>query len=233
MWPWAVLLCSCSRAGGYAALWASGCNFNKVHRWESKQSSMSTPWPCPGSWHGAEGPITGCPWQTLCQGKQASAALPCWALYPPHACAATAVASAAPWQPRGVLMAHLAEHRRAITRVAVAGGGALFVSASADETCKARACRRWLAALLWQALVQCLSRAKGSGLLHGAAEACTQQITRARHHTTLHVLVLAGVSSRTVHCMETYALQCIAHSLAFLAAMHAVRGALSVPCPSA
>lgn len=53
---------------------------------------------------------------------------------------AAAIASAAPWQPRGVLMAHLAEHRRAITRLAVAGGGAFFVSASADETCKARAC---------------------------------------------------------------------------------------------
>jgi hypothetical protein len=37
-----------------------------------------------------------------------------------------------------VLVAHLAEHRRAVTRVAVAGGGAFFVSASADETCRAR-----------------------------------------------------------------------------------------------
>lgn len=53
---------------------------------------------------------------------------------------AAAIASAAPWQPRGALMAHLAEHRRAVTRLAVAGGGAFFVSASADETCKARAC---------------------------------------------------------------------------------------------
>ncbi len=57
------------------------------------------------------------------------------------------VASAAPWQPRGVLMAHLAEHRRAITRVAVAGGGAFFVTASADETCKARAGRLRLTVL--------------------------------------------------------------------------------------
>lgn len=51
---------------------------------------------------------------------------------------AAGTASAAPWQPRGVMVAHLAEHRRAVTRVAVAGGGAFFVSASADETCRAR-----------------------------------------------------------------------------------------------
>jgi hypothetical protein len=40
------------------------------------------------------------------------------------------------WRPRGVLMAHLMEHRKAVTRLAVAGGGGFAVSGSADETVK-------------------------------------------------------------------------------------------------
>ncbi|GAB4818761.1 hypothetical protein N2152v2_005807 [Parachlorella kessleri] len=51
-------------------------------------------------------------------------------------------AAVAPWQPRGVLMAHLAEHRKAVTRLAVAHNGAFFASASADETVKVWDCRR-------------------------------------------------------------------------------------------
>lgn len=46
------------------------------------------------------------------------------------------LASSTPWQPRGVLVAHLAEHKRAVNRIAVAPNGAFFVTASNDETCK-------------------------------------------------------------------------------------------------
>ncbi|EFN54741.1 hypothetical protein CHLNCDRAFT_134632 [Chlorella variabilis] len=48
----------------------------------------------------------------------------------------------APWYPRGVLVAHLAEHRKCVNRLAVAGCGAFFVSASSDETVKVWDCRR-------------------------------------------------------------------------------------------
>ncbi|GAX85401.1 hypothetical protein CEUSTIGMA_g12817.t1 [Chlamydomonas eustigma] len=41
-----------------------------------------------------------------------------------------------PWRPRGVLLAHLAEHRQPIHRLAVAQGGHFFVSASSDATVK-------------------------------------------------------------------------------------------------
>lgn len=46
------------------------------------------------------------------------------------------LASSTLWQPRGVLVAHLAEHRRAVNRIAVSHNGAFFVTASNDETCK-------------------------------------------------------------------------------------------------
>ncbi len=46
------------------------------------------------------------------------------------------LASSTAWQPRGILVAHLAEHRRAINRIAVAQSAAFFVTASDDETCK-------------------------------------------------------------------------------------------------
>ena len=46
------------------------------------------------------------------------------------------LASSTAWQPRGILVAHLAEHRRAINRIAVAQSVAFFVTASDDETCK-------------------------------------------------------------------------------------------------
>ncbi|KAL4452504.1 hypothetical protein ABPG75_008166 [Micractinium tetrahymenae] len=47
-----------------------------------------------------------------------------------------------PWYPRGVLVAHLAEHKKAVNRLAVAGCGAFFASASSDETVKVWDCRR-------------------------------------------------------------------------------------------
>lgn len=51
-------------------------------------------------------------------------------------CGCADLASSTEWQPRGILVAHLAEHRRAINRIAVARGAAFFVTASDDETCK-------------------------------------------------------------------------------------------------
>ncbi|KAK9817197.1 hypothetical protein WJX72_010933 [[Myrmecia] bisecta] len=51
-------------------------------------------------------------------------------------------AAAAPWHPRGVLIAHLAEHRRAVNQLAVAANGSFFASASSDETVKVWDCRR-------------------------------------------------------------------------------------------
>eukprot|EP00873_Tetraselmis_striata_P002336 jgi/Tetstr1/422600/TSEL_013406.t2 len=46
------------------------------------------------------------------------------------------------WKPRGVLVAHLSEHRRAVNQLAVAPNQAFFVSASSDETVKVWDCRR-------------------------------------------------------------------------------------------
>ena len=40
------------------------------------------------------------------------------------------------WRPRGVLVAHLIEHRKGVNRLAISRGGAFFVSASNDETVK-------------------------------------------------------------------------------------------------
>jgi hypothetical protein len=41
-----------------------------------------------------------------------------------------------PWRPRGVLVTHLVEHKKAVNRIAVAGNGAFFVTVSDDETTK-------------------------------------------------------------------------------------------------
>lgn len=57
---------------------------------------------------------------------------------PTHASAG----SSAPWRPRGLMVMHLAEHRKAINRLAVAGSGAFFASASGDGTVKVWDCRR-------------------------------------------------------------------------------------------
>ena len=45
-------------------------------------------------------------------------------------------ASGTPWQPQGVLTAHLAEHSQGVNQLALAGNGLFFVSASSDETVK-------------------------------------------------------------------------------------------------
>jgi phosphoinositide-3-kinase regulatory subunit 4 len=55
---------------------------------------------------------------------------------PTHAADAARARAAAPWRPRGVPLAHLAEHSRAVTALAVARGGRFFVSASADGTAR-------------------------------------------------------------------------------------------------
>ncbi|KAH7447982.1 hypothetical protein KP509_01G130700 [Ceratopteris richardii] len=46
------------------------------------------------------------------------------------------------WQPRGVLIAHLQEHRRAVNKVAVSHDNSFFVSASDDGTVKLWDCKR-------------------------------------------------------------------------------------------
>lgn len=46
--------------------------------------------------------------------------------------------SPAPWRPRGVLVSHLAEHRRSVNQLAVAGDGGFLASASDDGTVKVR-----------------------------------------------------------------------------------------------
>ena len=45
-------------------------------------------------------------------------------------------ASGSPWQPQGVLTAHLAEHSKGVNQLALAGNGLFFVSVSNDETAK-------------------------------------------------------------------------------------------------
>lgn len=40
------------------------------------------------------------------------------------------------WRPRGLLVAHLAEHKKAVNRVVVASNAAFFASASDDKTVK-------------------------------------------------------------------------------------------------
>lgn len=50
--------------------------------------------------------------------------------------------SSSPWYPRGILIAHLGEHKKAVTRLAGAGCKAFFVSSSADGTVKVWDCRR-------------------------------------------------------------------------------------------
>ena len=46
------------------------------------------------------------------------------------------------WRPKGILATHLVEHKKAVNRIAVAGNGAFFVTASDDETAKVWDCRR-------------------------------------------------------------------------------------------
>lgn len=40
------------------------------------------------------------------------------------------------WRPRGVLVAHMTEHRRSVNKLALTQGGAFLASASSDETVK-------------------------------------------------------------------------------------------------
>lgn len=53
-----------------------------------------------------------------------------------------AAAKAQPWRPRGVLVAHLAEHKRQVTRLASVPGTSLFISTSEDGTAKVWDARR-------------------------------------------------------------------------------------------
>ncbi len=46
------------------------------------------------------------------------------------------------WRPKGILISHLVEHKRAVNRIAVAANGAFFVTVSDDETAKVWDCRR-------------------------------------------------------------------------------------------
>lgn len=43
---------------------------------------------------------------------------------------------------QGILVGHMAEHRRTVNQLAVSGNGAFFASASNDETVKVWDCRR-------------------------------------------------------------------------------------------
>lgn len=89
---------------------------------------------------------------------------------------AGSLGSSARWAPRGVLVAHLAEHRRAVTRVAVARNGAFFVTASADETCKVWDCRRlekdvaFRSKLTYASQARCATLLQALGFQGSAAE---------------------------------------------------------------
>lgn len=48
----------------------------------------------------------------------------------------TKLPTTASWQPRGLLVAHLAEHRKAVNCIEVAGNAAFFATASDDSTVK-------------------------------------------------------------------------------------------------
>ncbi|GBG00520.1 phosphoinositide 3-kinase regulatory subunit 4 [Raphidocelis subcapitata] len=61
---------------------------------------------------------------------------------PAAAVAAAAGATGPSWRPRGVLVSHLAEHRRAVNRLALSNNAQLLFSASDDETVKVWDMRR-------------------------------------------------------------------------------------------
>ncbi|KAK9806003.1 hypothetical protein WJX73_003643 [Symbiochloris irregularis] len=60
----------------------------------------------------------------------------------PYPSGGSAASSAAAWHPRGVLTAHLAEHKRGVNSLAALQGDAFVVSGSSDETVKVWDCRR-------------------------------------------------------------------------------------------
>ncbi|BDA42626.1 probable phosphoinositide 3-kinase regulatory subunit 4 [Coccomyxa sp. Obi] len=120
---------------------------------------------------------------------------------PAHPYAAN-LASSTPWQPRGVLVAHLAEHKRAVNRIAVAPNGAFFVTASNDETCKIWDSRRlekdisfrskltYAAtgmSIMWEGVQKVVPDVQGGKVLAVAACEESQSVASASSNGSVHV----------------------------------------------
>ncbi|KAK9909837.1 hypothetical protein WJX75_008190 [Coccomyxa subellipsoidea] len=103
---------------------------------------------------------------------------------PAHPYAAN-LASSTPWQPRGVLVAHLAEHKRAVNRIAVAPNGAFFVTASNDETCKIWDSRRLEKDISFRSKLTYASQ--GGKILAVAACEEAQSVASASSNGSVHV----------------------------------------------
>lgn len=96
------------------------------------------------------------------------------------------------WRPRGVLIAHLQEHQRAVNEVAVSQDNSFFVSASDDGTVKIWDCRRLESNISF--------RSRLTYSLHGGRATCVSmvgagpQVAVASSNGTLHVFCVDYVA---------------------------------------
>ena len=90
-----------------------------------------------------------------------------------------------PWRPRGTLLAHLAEHKAAVNRIAIARNGAFLATASNDETVKIWDCRRLQKDVSFRSRLTYSSQ--GGRILACAACVDAQSVASASDNGTLHV----------------------------------------------
>ena len=106
------------------------------------------------------------------------------------------------WRPRGVLIAHLQEHQRAVNEVAVSSDNILFASASDDGTVKIWDCRRLERDISFRSRLT-YPLQNGGRALHVTLLSGGHQVAAASSKGTIHVFTVDYVA-RTGGSNERY-----------------------------